>query len=241
VRVRGEVSWERSLLFFGRQDISLLFACRASEESIGGMVVLEEQQASCFWHVGSMINVSRRCVWLLVFSIACIITIGEYRSHFHGDVSLSRTSFDVNNHASAPRKYSKALVIGYREHRDNISWIDSLPADITRSIYVIGNKTASPTLPANKGREAMVYLTYIIDNYPLFPDVVMFFHPSDRAWHNNVLLGNSSLEATKRLSEARVLRDGYVNARCHWDPGCIGDGWLRFDVPGPPSPGRHCH
>jgi Protein of unknown function (DUF3431) len=118
-----------------------------------------------------------------------------------------------------PAFYAKTLVIAHRQ-RENISWTDSLPQSVTRAIYCVDDTSSNSTLPANKGREAMVYLTYIIDHYPNFPQIVLFFHAKDIAWHNNILLDNSSLSTILHMSDDRVMRNGYFNSRCHHYPGC---------------------
>lgn len=71
----------------------------------------------------------------------------------------------------------------------------------------------------------MVYLTYIIDHYNALPDFTIFIHAHRYSWHNNDILNNDSLEMLKRLSSERVLREGYVNLRCQWSPGC--PDWMR--------------
>lgn len=44
---------------------------------------------------------------------------------------------------------------------DNTTWLyDSLP-DWHKSIYIVDNKYADLTVSTNKGRESMVYLTYV--------------------------------------------------------------------------------
>jgi hypothetical protein len=166
--------------------------------------------------------------------ISFFITIAFYRYRLGGGSRL--TNAVPKEHTDTTNsliEYSKTLVIGHRQ-RENISWTNSLPPSITRSIYLIDAPPGNSTLPANKGREAMVYLTYIIDHYPTFPDIVLFFHPSDIAWHNNILLDYSSRQTITHLNEARVLRDGYFNSRCHRQPGC--PDWLHFDVPMEPLP-----
>lgn len=71
----------------------------------------------------------------------------------------------------------------------------------------------------------MIYLTYIIDHYDVLPDVAVFMHAHRFAWHNNDLLNNDGMEMVRRLSGERVLREGYVNLRCQWRPGC--PDWIR--------------
>ena len=73
----------------------------------------------------------------------------------------------------------------------------------------------------------MAYLTYIIDHYPTFPDVVLFFHPHKTAWHNNIMHDISTPTTILRLKDEHVIRQGYFNTRCHLDPGC--PNWLHVD------------
>jgi hypothetical protein len=75
-----------------------------------------------------------------------------------------------------------------------------------------------------------VYLSYIIDHYDDLPDTVMFMHAHRHAWHNNMLMGLDAAEIVKRLNHERVARQGYMNVRCHHDPGC--PDWIHMDRPG---------
>lgn len=130
------------------------------------------------------------------------------------------------------QSYSRILVMG-RLGSEDISWVarelPDLPTKIYRVDEVPSNNNASSGLPTNKGHEAMVYLTYIIDHYASLPDVVLFFHPHQHAWHNNILLDIDTAKTIKLLSSAHVTRQGYFNSRCHLDPGC--PDWLHVDRP----------
>lgn len=64
------------------------------------------------------------------------------------------------------------------------------------------------------------YLTYLIDHYDSLPEIILFFHAHSHAWHNNDIMGQSSLETIRRLQPDRVARLGYMNTRCQHDPGC---------------------
>jgi len=66
----------------------------------------------------------------------------------------------------------------------------------------------------------MPYLTYIITHYDALPDVTLFMHAHQYTWHNNDLLASDSALIVRHMNPAKVLRDGYVNLRCHHDPGC---------------------
>lgn len=60
----------------------------------------------------------------------------------------------------------------------------------------------------------------MIDNYDSLRDVTMFMHSHLITWHNNDLLDSNAAIMIKRLNSDRVIREGYMNMRCHWDPGC---------------------
>lgn len=66
----------------------------------------------------------------------------------------------------------------------------------------------------------MVYLTYIIDHYDELPEIVVFMHSHRYSWHNNDILNYDAYEIVIRLSSDRVVREGFMNLRCHWNPGC---------------------
>lgn len=55
--------------------------------------------------------------------------------------------------------------------RDNTSWLFEEFPEWHKSIYVVDDKNAELTVQTNKGRESMVYLTWVFFNYqhkPLF-------------------------------------------------------------------------
>lgn len=90
----------------------------------------------------------------------------------------------------------------------------------TLFIYEVENTTAINILHVNKGHEAMVYLTYIIDHYDDLQDITVFMHAHQFAWHNNDLLSSDSSEMVNRLRASYVVDQGYVNLRCGLTPGC---------------------
>ncbi|KAK5456852.1 hypothetical protein LTS15_004632 [Exophiala xenobiotica] len=126
----------------------------------------------------------------------------------------------------AGHNYTRILVMGHL-HSEDVSWVSRDLPDLPTKFYTVDSHTSG--LPANKGHEAMVYLTYIIDHYDSLPDVVLFFHPHKTAWHNNILLDIDAAKTIKLLNEPHVIRQGYFNTRCHLDPGC--PNWLHIDRP----------
>ncbi|KKZ62652.1 hypothetical protein EMCG_00335 [[Emmonsia] crescens] len=115
--------------------------------------------------------------------------------------------------------YSRALVIP-RLQREDVSWIAAELKDVEEFVYVVDDPSAPLHPPLNKGHEAMVYLTYLIDHYDNFPDIMIFMHSHGISWHNEEALAFKAAELINRLSNERVTRDGYMNLRCNWGPGC---------------------
>lgn len=149
---------------------------------------------------------------------------GPFTNNNHVTHNSSESSYPTGTLKPAGEPYTRALVIG-RLYSENTTWLDSyLPTDayLIPYLYIVDDHTAALHTPINKGHEAMVYLTYILDHYdsPSLPDISIFMHPHQLAWHTPELLNHDAAETLKRLSSERVTREGYMNLRCHWDPGC---------------------
>lgn len=86
------------------------------------------------------------------------------------------------------------------------------------------NAPPSLATPRNKGNEAMAYLTYIIDNYSRLPATIAFLHPHRSgllsAWHTDTP-AHDNVDALRMLQLDFVRKNGYVNLRCNWNPGCL--------------------
>jgi hypothetical protein len=118
--------------------------------------------------------------------------------------------------------YTKTLVIP-RTLKEDVSWIaENFGGNkfITAAIYTVDDVNAELHPPKNKGHEVMVYLTYIIDHYHNLTDVNIFMHSHRYGWHSNELLDMDAVQMISRLSAERVQREGYMNMRCSWEPGC---------------------
>lgn len=122
--------------------------------------------------------------------------------------------------------YSKSLVMA-KTKKENTTWTESELEGTgwNVSLYVVDDPTAPLHTPKNKGHEAMVYLTYMIDNYDNLPDIIAFTHAHQFAWHNEEIFEFDAAEMLRHLSLERVTREGYMNMRCNWSPGC--PNWLK--------------
>lgn len=160
------------------------------------------------------------------------IGLGEHigNSHAHDASSASqqepdyanwnpRPDFRAGSVLPAAHNYTSTLVIA-RTKEEEMDWLQREVPDQPTAIYVVDDPSAKLHPPKNKGHEVMVYLTYIIDHYDELADVTMFMHAHQLAWHNDEILGNDAAIMISRLSRPRVWREGFVNMRCSWYPGC---------------------
>ncbi|KAI5203555.1 hypothetical protein AUEXF2481DRAFT_36022 [Aureobasidium subglaciale EXF-2481] len=140
------------------------------------------------------------------------------------------TAFVPGTPKDPSAEYTKTLVIG-RKKEESTYWIDVELEDILApkgplrtAVYVVDDMTTEGLHPPkNKGHEAMVYLTYIIDNYSNLSDISIFMHAHRYAWHNNDIMDLDSAQMIRNLNPNHVIRNGYINLRCHWAPGCPAD------------------
>ncbi|KAF2495229.1 hypothetical protein BU16DRAFT_462032, partial [Lophium mytilinum] len=84
--------------------------------------------------------------------------------------------------------------------------------------YVVNNPSPPPELsvPQNKGHEAMVYLTFIINNWAQLPRRVIFVHGHRSSWHQE----GDIVALVRSLRLPALESAGYVPLRCDWYPSC---------------------
>ncbi|KAH8705989.1 hypothetical protein BGW36DRAFT_285956 [Talaromyces proteolyticus] len=114
-----------------------------------------------------------------------------------------------------------ALVVARVASDGDPKWTDALTDKYHLCVYTVDapiDKTSNYLqVPANRGHEAMAYLTFIIDNYDHIPEAgVVFVHGSRWAWHNDQpTYDNAALLAALDISSA-LSSWGYHNLRCDW-------------------------
>jgi len=138
----------------------------------------------------------------------------------------TRTS-TTSTPTSTSTEISKIIVMGKTQSEDT-NWVGEELPDWQHAIYAVDlmeNETSATGLKTrtNKAKEAMPYLTYLADNYPDFPDVVVFLHAHRRgypvAWHNDAQDHDAAI-MMKQLHLQTIRDRGYVNLRCQPIPGC---------------------
>ena len=129
------------------------------------------------------------------------------------------TEFRSRTEKQPGRNHTQIAVVP-RLTSDDVTWVQEELPEIDTIFYVANDPAATPHPPRNKGHEVMIYLTYIIDYYTELPDTIIFMHAHRWTHHNIELLGHDSAQMIRRLSNEYVAREGYVNMRCQWYPGC---------------------
>lgn len=166
------------------------------------------------WFLISWINVNRVIVDPLPASkLSSPMSIDEYVPAMHSVGPLSARILPSNTKkkhpvstlshqaSSLPELPDRIVVMGKLAHEDS-SWVRTSLSDWQHAIYVVDKINATLATPSNKAKEAMPkeampYLTYIIDNYPIFPSTIAFIHNHEngypKAWHTG-----------KKISRQRV-------------------------------------
>ncbi|KAG5294532.1 DUF3431 superfamily domain-containing protein [Histoplasma ohiense] len=113
---------------------------------------------------------------------------------------------------------SKEIVVASLKD-DDTSWVAEHLSDWNANIYVVDDPRSELTVPMNKARESMVYLTYIIDRFEKLPDVMIFMHSNRYQWHNDDPIYDA-VPIIQSLRLPHVYKVGYAPLRCTWIPGC---------------------
>ncbi|KAF2198295.1 hypothetical protein GQ43DRAFT_168457 [Delitschia confertaspora ATCC 74209] len=130
-----------------------------------------------------------------------------------------KVDFKTGSPVPTGRNLTSVLIIASIKKED-VSWMESQIPDQDKAVYVADDPSAPLHPPKNKGHEVMIYLSWIIDNYDNLPDVSIFMHSHQFTWHNDDVFDNDAAMLVKRLSRERVWREGFMNMRCSWFPGC---------------------
>ncbi|KAI0967688.1 hypothetical protein F4678DRAFT_482994 [Xylaria arbuscula] len=145
---------------------------------------------------------------LLVFSVSWLLPRAGNDGNSPGHIE-----------PTLPTPFELELVVASMS-RENTTWVYTyLPKNWQKNVYIVDNPTATLTVSENKGHEALVYLTYIIDRYDSLPNNMLFLHASRFAWHNDDP-DYDALPTLQHLRLSYLQESGYVNLRCVWLIGC---------------------
>ncbi|KAI1869030.1 uncharacterized protein JN550_006017 [Neoarthrinium moseri] len=125
---------------------------------------------------------------------------------------------DTSSNASSDASSDVEIVVASLRHEDT-SWLPTYLPEWKANVYVVDDPEAPLTVSVNRGRESMVYLTYIIDHYDRLPNNIIFMHASRFAWHNDDP-DYDAIPTLRNLQIPYLQETGYVNLRCVWVIGC---------------------
>ncbi|KAI0382388.1 hypothetical protein F5Y04DRAFT_279678 [Hypomontagnella monticulosa] len=156
----------------------------------------------------------------VVYALVSILVICLLLLHrvYHEQSESSILSADVPTEDALMRD-SKTQIVVASTRSEETSWVYWYFQHWDPQVYVTDDPSAPLVVPRNKGHEAMVYLTYIIDRYDSLPDTMVFIHASRFQWHNDDP-DYDILPTLYNLRLSYVREVGYVNLRCVWSIGC---------------------
>lgn len=121
--------------------------------------------------------------------------------------------------------YDRGLVMG-RLKAENTDWIREYLPDWQHYVYIVDSPSSSHAHTIyNKGREAMTYLTFLIEHYDSLPAYIVFLHAhkdiedSLGAWHNEGR-EHDIVAMMRTFNYTTIHKDGYRSLRCEQSPGC---------------------
>lgn len=117
-----------------------------------------------------------------------------------------------------------ALVVSRVTADGDPKWVDYLSELYHVCVYTadapLNTDSTSLQVPANRGHEAMAYLTFIIDNYQNLPEAgAVFVHGTRWSWHNDHPEYDNLALLTFLNVSAATEQSGYHNLRCDWSTG----------------------
>ncbi len=86
------------------------------------------------------------------------------------------------------------VVSRYQRNTDFVNKLHEV-APVKVLIYDKGEGNSEYYVPVNRGREASVYLKYIIDHYTTLPEYTFFIHDEERSWHHDGTIAERFKEA----------------------------------------------
>ncbi|KAL9116138.1 MAG: hypothetical protein Q9227_000507 [Pyrenula ochraceoflavens] len=183
---------------------------------------------------GFLLLLSFAQYWYWRGNISLSHTFREFRTSTTATSGLPSASPDLEQVESSPPvgndrvtsessvSDEKTVVMAVLES-ENATWAERQLPDWQNAIYHVEDPHAYYHVPMNKGKEAMAYLTFIIDFYEKLPSIIAFVHSHldgfPAAWHTD-RTGYSNVKSLNELHLDYVRKEGYANLRCNWAPGC---------------------
>lgn len=123
------------------------------------------------------------------------------------DEALVHSKHNTGTGHHAGEHGTKAIIVASTSKEDT-SWVHEHFPDWQINIYVVDDQHANLTLFRNRGREASVYLTYVLNHYYNLPDYMVFLHADRYQWHNEDPMYDG-VNPVKNLRLEHVKEVGY--------------------------------
>ncbi|EME38691.1 hypothetical protein DOTSEDRAFT_83415 [Dothistroma septosporum NZE10] len=199
-------------------------------EEVSSMMGRREEEMVCIRSVREAMLIHFRCtksprslilllpvlffIYGLVFRI-----LPAFHHHVLSTISSPKVVYPPTDYSD--QSITVNLVIASRA-KDDISWTSKLPIPNLNIVrYVSDDPNAEYRPPVlNKGREALMYHTYMYEFYDNLPDLTIFAHSEEHPWHVDGVLQQSMSVALSRLNLTAVMERGYFNLKTGWKDAC---------------------
>lgn len=185
----------------------------------------------------------RALIGLVLFFVALFLILLPNFGHVSADAFAwseirykPRSISTIEQHGRCPglsESSKPALVVSRVAADGDATWLESLADKYHLCVYTVDAPRALDEsshylrVPANRGREAMAYLTFLIDNYADIPAAgVVFVHGQRTAWHNDVTDYDNKAALMDLNTTAALEVNGFHNLRCDWGAGTCAESLL---------------
>ncbi|KAI5927451.1 hypothetical protein F4810DRAFT_699190 [Camillea tinctor] len=153
--------------------------------------------------------------WRRLLLIAVLLIPASLYLYESYRTAQQREASDSDNHPTVNLVVASLL-------KDDISWTHNITIpnlNIIRYVSDYLDAEFHPPVP-KKGREALIYHTYLHDFYDDLPDITIMVHADETSWHVENILNKSMTFALSHLDLQQVLQRQYFNLRVSWEGAC---------------------
>ncbi|CAF3835030.1 unnamed protein product [Adineta steineri] len=129
-----------------------------------------------------------RLVWIVIIALLLFFFYTSRQCQFiSSNISYIKNSFNKTRNSSNQTDIRSQLtrIIVVSHYNEDINWLDLFIGD--KIPHIVYTRSSDPLirhgLLVNKGREAVVYLRYIVDFYSNLPSSIAFIHGHRTSWH----------------------------------------------------------
>ncbi|KAI1631694.1 hypothetical protein F4809DRAFT_653835 [Biscogniauxia mediterranea] len=153
--------------------------------------------------------------WQRLLLVAVLLIPASLYLYESYRTAQQREATDSDNHPTVNLVVASLL-------KDDISWTQNITIpnlNIIRYVSDYLDAEFHPPVP-QKGREALIYHTYLHDFYDDLPDITIMVHADETSWHVESILNKSMTFALSHLDLQQVLQRQYFNLRVSWEGAC---------------------